>query len=204
MLNVRCCADACYIPGRSVRLKFLMELVSRVLRGCAYGTAFGMCSPSGAPLDVCLFMCACTEVGRCSSNRVLIVGSMYVCTCTAFGICNPSGAPLDLCTFMCSCMEVGRYSPSRVLIVVSTCGCACTAFGMYGPSGVRANVGVRMPICCSPCAVRAVYPKSVACVVYPLHATDVDLLSNAPTVRKGACVDLHLVYERAQCLALAA
>ena len=68
----------------------------------------------------------------------------------------------------------------------------------------RANVGVRMPICCSPCAVRAVYPKSVACVVYPLHATDVDLLSDAPTVRKGACVDLHLVYERAQCLALAA
>ena len=56
-----------------------MELVSRILHGCAYGTAFGMCSPYGAPLDVCAFMCACTEVGRCSPSCVPLVVSMRVC-----------------------------------------------------------------------------------------------------------------------------
>ena len=54
-----------------------MKLVTLILRGCAYGTAFGMCSPSGAPLDVCAFMCACKEVDRCSPSRVPIVVSMY-------------------------------------------------------------------------------------------------------------------------------
>ena len=90
-LSVRCGADACYLPGRSVQLKFIMELVSRILRGCAYGTAFGMCSPSVVPLDVCSFMCACTEVGRCSPSRVPIVVSMCVCACPVFGMYGLSG-----------------------------------------------------------------------------------------------------------------
>ena len=38
----------------------IMERVSHILRGCAYGTASGMCSPSGAFLDVCAFMYAST------------------------------------------------------------------------------------------------------------------------------------------------
>ena len=78
-----------------MRLKFIIELVGRILRGCAYGTAYGMCSSSGAPLDVCAFTCACTEVGRCSPSRVPIAVSICV-----YGVRH---VRTDWCTF---CAEV--------------------------------------------------------------------------------------------------
>ena len=93
-------------------LKFIMELVSRILRGCAYGTAFGMYSPSGAPLDVCAFICACTEVGRCSPSREPIAVSMCVCACTVFGMHGPSGVlPMQKC--VCVCLHSARRVPSE-------------------------------------------------------------------------------------------
>ena len=102
--NVRCFADACYLPEWSVRLKFIIKLVSRILRGCAYRTAFVMCSPSGATFDVCAFMCASTEVGRCNPSRVPIVASMRVCTCTAFGMYEPNGV-LSVQKCVCVCLH---------------------------------------------------------------------------------------------------
>ena len=92
-----------------MRYKFIMKLGSRILRGCTYGTAFGMRSPSGAPLDVCAFMCACTAVGRCSPSRVPIVVSMCLCACTAFGMYGPSDV---LATQKCVCVCI--HSTRRV------------------------------------------------------------------------------------------
>ena len=113
MLNVRCCADACYLPGRSLWLKFIMELVSRILLGCVLGTAFGMCSPSGTPLDVCAFMCVCVaEVGRCSPSRVHIFVSMCVCACTTFGMYGASGV-LSVPKCVHVCLHSARRVPSE-------------------------------------------------------------------------------------------
>ena len=145
-----------------------MEFVNRILCGCAYGTAFGVCSPSGAPLDVCAFMCMCTAVGRCSPSRVPVVVSMCMCV---YGVRH---VRTEWCIF-------------------------------------RAEVCVRMLAQYSVCAVRAVYLLCVACAVYPLHASGVERvprtcmwtvfgmgrLSDAPIVRKCACVDVHPTRERA-------
>ena len=111
VLNVRCCSDACYLPGRRVRLIFIMELVSRILRGCAYGTAFGVCSPSGTPLHMFAFMHVCTAVGRCSPSRVPVVVIMCVYACTAFGMYGPSGV-LFVQKCVCVCLHSARRVPS--------------------------------------------------------------------------------------------
>ena len=78
----------------------------------------------------------------------------------------------------------------------------------------RAEVCVRMLAQCSTCTVRAVYLVRVLCAVYPLHASGVEraprtcmctvfnmgLLSDVRIVRECACVGVHLVRERVQCL----
>ena len=89
-----------------------MELVSRILRGCVYGTAFSMCSPSGAPLDLCAFMCVCTAVGRCSPSRIPVVVSVRVCACTAFGIYGRSGV-LSVQKCVCVYLHGARRVPSE-------------------------------------------------------------------------------------------
>ena len=67
-------------------------------------------------------------------------------------------------------------SPSVVPIVVSTCMRACTALGMYGPSGVL-----------------------VAHTVFGMGS-----VNDVPIVRKPACLGVHTVRVRVQCLAWAA
>ena len=90
---------------------FILELMSRILRGCAYGTAFGMCSPSGAPFYVCVFRCACTAVSMCSPRRVPIAVSTCVCACTAFRVYGPSGV-LSAQKCACVCLHSARRVPS--------------------------------------------------------------------------------------------
>ena len=75
----------------AVRSKFKLELMNRILRECAYGTALGMCSLSGAPLyvyDAC--MCASTAVDMCSPSGITVVVRTCMRACTAFGVHGPS------------------------------------------------------------------------------------------------------------------
>ena len=85
-VDVQCCAAAYCLPERSVRSEYLLELGSRILRGCAYGS-----SPSGAHLYVCACICACTAVVMCSPSGVHIVVSSCMRAYTAFGMYGPSG-----------------------------------------------------------------------------------------------------------------
>ena len=107
-----------------------MEVVSSILRRCAYGATFGMCSPSGAPLDVCTFMCVCTAVGRCSPSRVPVVVSMCVYTCTAFDMYGPSGVlSVQKCVCVCVCM-LAQCSACAVRAVYLFC-VACTVYPLH-------------------------------------------------------------------------
>ena len=66
------------LTGAECAVRFIMELVSCILRGCAYDTVSGMCSPSGVPLGVCAFMSAYTAVGSCSLRQSTVaVRAMY-------------------------------------------------------------------------------------------------------------------------------
>ena len=88
--------------------------MSRILRGCACGTAFGMCSLSGAPLYVCSCMCARTAVGMCSPSGVFLVVSTFMHACTAFGMYGPSGVLIaQKFVFVCACLHSARRVPSE-------------------------------------------------------------------------------------------
>ena len=90
VLDVWCCTAASCLPWRGVRSEILLELVRRILRGCAYTTAFGICNPSGAPLYVYARMCTWTTVVVCSPSGVPIVMGTCMIACTAFGMYGPS------------------------------------------------------------------------------------------------------------------
>ena len=95
----------------AVRSEFKLKLMSRILRGYAYGTTVGMCSPSGGPLYVCACMCACTVVGMCSPSGVPIVVSTRMRKCTAFGMHGPSTDRV-LVAQKCACVYL--HSARRV------------------------------------------------------------------------------------------
>ena len=86
-----------------------MELMSRILRGCAFGTALGMCSPSGAPLDVCAFMCV--YGGRQVQPKPCPHLREYVRMC----VYGPSGVlSMQKCVHVC--LHSARRVPSERFI----------------------------------------------------------------------------------------
>ena len=85
-----------------MRSEFILELVGRILRRCAYGTAFGLCNPSSAPLYVCacVYMYGGRHVQpvRCTYRREYV----YACV---YGMYGPSGV---LVTQKCACVCLHR------------------------------------------------------------------------------------------------
>ena len=134
VLGLRCCAAAYCLTGRCVRLEFILELVSRILRRCVYGMAFGICSPSGSPLYVCACMCLCTAVGMCSPSGIPFVVSICMRACTAFGTYGSSGV---LIAQKCAC--VGLHGARRVPAKFGCC------VSLRGESITRERCGTCTP-----------------------------------------------------------
>ena len=138
-LGVVLCGCMLYFAQRGVRSMLIFKLMYRILRGYAYGTAFGMYS--AWPCAKCAMLCGRVLLTGAECTVRVYTGAYEppftrVCAYgTTFGMCSPSGAPLYVCALMFACTAVGMCSSSRVSIVVSTCVCACTSFGMYRPSG---------------------------------------------------------------------
>ena len=144
----------------------------RILRGCAYGTAFGMCSPSDTPLYVCALTRVCTAVGMCSPSHVPAVASICMCVDGARHV------RIEWCNFRAEvCVLVLAQCSQYIVRVVYPLCVACVVRSLYASGVERA-------------------PRACLCSVFGMGR-----LSNAPIARECTCKGVHPVRARVQCLA---